>query len=184
MKKYLCSIPVIIMIVLLAGCNSGKASGMTSGGVNENTSYDSNGGYTNSATDASFSRDDYDYGIIGDLAKSDGYDVDLTNLSGNMVYAEVYDIMYSSSENYLGKSIRMKGAFDIYTDYYTKNEYTYCVIADALGCCAQGIEFVMPENMEPPELGAEIEVSGIFESYTENGNTFYRLNNTDVKVLQ
>ena len=99
-----------------------------------------------------------------------------------MVYAEVYDIMYSSSEKYIGKSIKMKGTFDIFTDYYTKGEYTYCVIADALGCCSQGIEFIMPEGMDLPEPGTEITVSGVFMPYQENGNTFYRLENTDVII--
>ncbi len=78
----------------------------------------------------------------------------------------------------------MKGTFDICSDYLTKEEFTYCVIADALGCCAQGIEFAFPENAEFPELGATIQVTGVFESYLDGDSIFYRLGNAEVETAE
>lgn len=98
-------------------------------------------------------------------------DLDLTQLSKTMVYAEVYNIMVNP-EDYVGKTVRMNGDYYIYTDDTTGQQYFYCVIRDATACCAQGIEFVLtgdykfPEDY--PEEGAFVTVSGRFDTYMED----------------
>ena len=49
--------------------------------------------------------------------------------------------MMSKPEEYEGKTIRIEGKY--YASYYpiTDKYYNYCLIADALACCSQGLEF-------------------------------------------
>ena len=113
-------------------------------------------------------------------------DIDLTALSGIMVYSEV-NSMISFPDNYIGKTVKMQGQFAIgyvYNTDGTPDESTArfaCVIADATACCAQGLEFALAGKPvypdEYPELGAEITVVGTFEWYEEDGCRYYRLGN-------
>ena len=104
-----------------------------------------------------------------------GVDVDLTALSGNMVYSQVYS-MASDPEQYLGKTVKMRGGFAVLEG--EEKTYFSCIISDATACCAQGIEFelsgqaVYPRDY--PTQGEEITVVGVFDSYEEemNGNTY------------
>ena len=112
--------------------------------------------------------------------------IDLTVLSSTMVYSEVYSMM-SFPDDYIGKTVKMKGQFVIgyvYNTDGTPDESTArfaCVIADATACCSQGLEFILTgEHTYPdeyPELGAEITVVGTFEWYEEDGCRYYRLGN-------
>ena len=111
-------------------------------------------------------------------------DVDLTTLSSTMVYAEVFNMMMNPND-YIGKTVKMRGAFGIgysYKEDGTMDEDTLvyaCVIADATACCSQGIEFVLSgEHTYPdeyPELGSEITVVGTFATYEEYSMLFCTL---------
>ena len=113
-------------------------------------------------------------------------DIDLTALSGIMVYSEV-NSMISFPDNYIGKIVKMQGQFTIYqaTDengaFIPDKMFFACMIADATACCAEGMEFVLEGDYtypdDYPELGAEITVIGEFQSYEENGMTWYHLVN-------
>ena len=113
-------------------------------------------------------------------------DIDLTALSGIMVYSEV-NSMISFPDDYIGKTVKMQGQFTIYqaTDengaFIPDQIYFACVIADATACCSQGLEFALAgEHTYPddyPELGAEITVVGTFEWYEEDSCRYYRLGN-------
>ena len=118
-------------------------------------------------------------------AKSaDGIDVDLTQLSSTMVYSEVYNMMVTP-ENYVGKNVKMDGQFGLYCGTNpdgTPNEdqlYYACIIADATGCCSQGLEFVLAGDRtypdDYPERGDYISVVGTFDLYEENGSKYCRL---------
>ena len=106
------------------------------------------------------------------VQSADGIDVDLTKLSSTMVYSEVYNMMISP-DNYIGKTVKMNGAFAYYEDPETKKQHFACIIADATACCSQGLEFILTgDHTYPndyPELGSEITVTGTFEVYTESG---------------
>ena len=105
-------------------------------------------------------------------------DVDLTTLSSTMVYSEIYNMMYEP-DRYVGKRIKMNGQFAVYEDSNTGAVYTTCIIMDATACCSQGLEFVLAgEHSYPaddPELGTEITVVGIFQTYEENGYMYCHL---------
>lgn len=114
-------------------------------------------------------------------------DYDLTQMSSDMVYATVYQMMVTPEE-YEGKTFRIDGNF--YATYYeaTKKYYFYCVIQDATACCAQGMEFVWEDGShiypdEYPKDNAEIVVEGTFETYREDGdeNLYCRLSDATLQ---
>ena len=114
-------------------------------------------------------------------------DVDLTVLSSTMVYSEVYNMLYFYPEDYYGKTVKMTGQFNVYqwvdeSGVVADMPVAYaCIISDATACCAEGMEFVLKDDLaypdDYPELGAEITVIGEFQPYEENGVTWYHLVN-------
>ncbi len=110
----------------------------------------------------------------------DGIDVDLTALSSTMVYSEVYNMM-TAPEAYVGKTVKMKGAFSVFHDETADANYYACIIQDATACCAQGIEFELTgEYSYPddyPEEGNEVCVVGVFDTYQEGEFTYCTLRN-------
>lgn len=103
-------------------------------------------------------------------------DYDLTVMSSDMVYATVYQMMVDP-DAYIGKTVRMNGLY--YGSYYepTGQYYHYCIIQDALACCAQGIEFVWGDGShiypdEYPEDETMVVVQGVFETYQEDGDEY------------
>lgn len=105
---------------------------------------------------------------------ADGVDVDLTQLSGVMIYSQVFD-MVSNPEQYKGKMIRIEGNYGEYKDEKTGNLYRACVIPDATACCSQGIEFVLKDDSNAEEdlvVGLPVAVQGTFDTYYE-GKTQY-----------
>ena len=110
-------------------------------------------------------------------------DLDLTRLSGTVVFSQVYDMM-AQPEAYIGKTVRMKGGFSYYQDPISGQEYFAAVIADATACCAQGIEFVWAgEHVFPadyPPLDTLITVTGTFNTYYEGEAMYVQLTDADV----
>ncbi len=116
--------------------------------------------------------------------EADDVDIDLTRLSSTMVYSEVYNMMYDPLP-YDGMTVRMRGAFSVELGYSIdglvdpSHNYFYCVIADALACCSQGLEFDLAGDYaypaDYPEEGAEITVTGVFELYEEDGFRYLHL---------
>ena len=110
-------------------------------------------------------------------------DVDLTAMSGNMVYAEVLN-MLTSPEDYVGKTVKMAGTFSYYHDDASGNTYYACLVKDATACCAEGIEFelagdaVYPDDY--PKLGSQFSVIGVFDSYREKEYSYCTLRNAEL----
>ena len=117
--------------------------------------------------------------VVVPEASNGEYDVDLTELDSNMVYAQVYDMVFGETD-YNGKSVRAKGIFDCYEDPHTNQRYYAVLISDAAACCAQGIEFELAgEYKYPddyPELGSEIIIHGIFNTYKDETGAYVQLN--------
>lgn len=114
-------------------------------------------------------------------------DYDLTQMGSDMVYATVYQMMMTP-EQYEGKTFRIQGSF--HAEYYepTQKYYEYCIIKDAMACCAQGLEFVWGDGShtypdEYPEENQEIMVEGIFETYTEEGDTHMYCRLSDAELI-
>lgn len=117
---------------------------------------------------------------VGKSGSSDGIDVDLTALSATMVYSEVFNMMVSP-EKYRGKTIKMAGQFYSSYDEIRDRRYYACLIMDATACCAQGMEFVLDGNYtypnDYPAEGGPVCVTGVFDSYEEDGCAYATLRN-------
>ncbi len=101
-------------------------------------------------------------------------DIDLTTMSGTMVYSQVYDIMINPLD-YLGQTLKLEGEF--HWEYFEPTEQTYyfVIIKDATGCCPQGLEFVNNSDVEFPVSGTVIEMVGVLEQYQDGNNSFFRI---------
>lgn len=112
-------------------------------------------------------------------------DLDLSQMSGTIVYAEVYNLVYDPAP-YLGEVLRIRGYYSFFRDPVSDNVYYACVIPDATACCMQGIEFVPAEEPADPdhyqEDNADLTVTGRLEMYDDNGISYLHL--TDARVEQ
>ena len=102
----------------------------------------------------------------GESVSANHVDIDLSRMSSTMVFTMVYK-MVTEPENFVGKRIKMKGAFSSYKDEETGRRFFGCVIKDALACCSQGLAFetAKPRKYpsEYPSEGTDITIVGIFE---------------------
>lgn len=105
---------------------------------------------------------------------SSGGMLDLTKLSSTMVYSEVFN-MLSSPDSYVGRTVKMSGTAACLSNPETNQLFYACIIADATGCCAQGLEYVLPDGEPYPEVDANITVTGTFALYYENGYKCFHL---------
>lgn len=198
MKKFGKYAALFLCILLITGCSNKKGNGGK--GVRITNSVDkviSNQiNNENDKTDTTESEESLINTVpnedtinsMEDVQKTKGkVDYDLTQMSSDMVYATVYQMMVAPKE-YEGKTFRIDGNF--YATYYeaTKKYYFYCVIQDATACCAQGIEFVWEDGShiypdEYPKDNAEIVVEGTFETYMEDGdeNLYCRLSDATLQ---
>jgi hypothetical protein len=108
----------------------------------------------------------------------DGIDYDLTKLSSDLIYAEVYNMMIFPKE-YIGRTVKVSGVFTVYYDEAKDKYHFACFVSDAAACCQQGIEFILEgDNVYPedyPAEGAEITITGVFGTYEEDGGTYWSL---------
>ena len=181
MKRLFCLLLAVCMMASLCACGKGreKDAGNDTLSSNEEASASAESIPTPKEQETSEESEQ-------PQASSNGVDVDLTVLSSTMVYSEVYNMLYNDPAHYLGKTVKARGTFSIYqlvTDGVLQPDpVAYaCIIADAAACCAEGMEFVLKDNLaypdDYPEPGAEITVIGEFQSYEENGMTWYHLVN-------
>jgi hypothetical protein len=121
-----------------------------------------------------------------DLGGNKKYDIDISRMSGTMVYSQVYQmVMYPSK--YLGKHIKMKGFFSSYYDEQLERRFYGCVIQDALACCSQGLAFELAKPRKNPEQypaeGDAIIVEGDFDyEKDEGGGGFPIIRNADMQT--
>lgn len=112
-------------------------------------------------------------------------DVDLTKLSTTMVYSELANMMNDPS-SYEGKTVKMQGQFMLTENTETGQQYYNVTVMDATACCQQGIEFIWTGHTYPddyPAVNSTIEVTGVFETYDEDGMTYCHLISDNVEVV-
>lgn len=163
MKKHI-FITAVIAAVILTGCSKTE---------NTKPSVIDSGISDSSVTTLHPSYDTFD---VHDSSNGE-YDVDLTQLSASMVYAQVYD-MVNNGDNYLGKTVKAKGPFSYFQETDGR-EFFAVIISDATACCSQGIEFVLDGDYsypdDYPDVGTEITVVGRFNYYKEGFYTYCQL---------
>ena len=64
-------------------------------------------------------------------------DLDLTKFSSVMVYSGLFNVM-SNPAAYVGKSIKLRGQFDMYHDEETGKDYYGVAVMDAGASCERG----------------------------------------------
>ncbi len=188
MKKVLCALIYAALMFSLAACGDGGSASRVD---NSQSSVDSvisaqiekeeTGGEVSASAEASPApaAQDAPAEPSPTTAESEA-EVDLTALSSTVVYSEVYNMMVMP-ENYIGKTVKMRGDYAMYHDEATGNNYFACIIKDATACCANGIEFVLTDDYSYPQdypaEGEEITVVGTFDTYDENGSIYCTLRN-------
>ena len=163
MKKRIYVLTVFLLCLSLVGCGNSSTAGESVGNAGK-TAQDAVQTQSSGST------------RTPETASAETVDVDLTKLGSTMVYSEVYNMM-NTPENYMGKRVRMKGAFAVAQG---DDKYYYaCLISDATACCAQGIEFVLREERaypdDYPQEGTEITVTGVFDTYNEGERQYCQL---------
>lgn len=107
----------------------------------------------------------------------------VVEIKEKMFIAQTNDI-YFNAEDYLGKTIKYEGIFDVYEDTETGAKY-YSVIRYGPGCCGvdanAGFEVRWDEDY--PASNDWVEAVGVLEEYEEDGNKYLRLNLSSLKVL-
>ena len=166
----------VLIFFTLAGCGDTGNSGKGVGGVTtvDQVISDQINAADNAPAEAASATQNGGLPVNMDALSATPVDYDLTTMNSDMVYATVYQFMVEP-DSYVGKSVRMKGLY--YVGYYepTAQYYHYCLIQDALSCCAQGLEFVWDDGShvypdEYPTEETEIVVQGVFDLYQEEGD--------------
>lgn len=148
MKKLIKYMMLFLCILLMTGCSNKKSVGgkniTTANSVDKIINEQINNENKDKTTDNKnlLSSNDSSKGTENAIKDTEGtqktkgtVDYDLTQMSSDLVYATVYQMMVTPEE-YEGKTFRIDGNF--YATYYeaTKKYYFYCVIQDATACCA------------------------------------------------
>ncbi|MGN0613271.1 MAG: hypothetical protein ACI4JB_05160 [Porcipelethomonas sp.] len=170
MKKSILIVSMIACMAMLGGC--GDSSGVESLAEAGSSSESSAESEVSSENDSSSAED---------------VDLDLTEMDGTMIYSMVND-MATNPDTYLGKTVSLKGNFASSYDETTKTTYYFVVVGDTTACCTQGVEFIWDENEHTypddyPAENAEVQISGVYGQYDENGNTYYYVAADDLTVL-
>ena len=108
--------------------------------------------------------------------KSGKIDVDLTKMNANMIYSYIFE-MIVEPDNYLGKTIKVKGFFYSVVDEESGERYFAVIIPDALACCKQGMEFKwLGDHTYPadyPQENQEITITGTYRTAIMEGDITY-----------
>lgn len=103
-------------------------------------------------------------------SQSNGIDIDMTKMSSTMIYSQIFNMLIMPEE-YINKTIKVKGFFEAYISPDDNNNSFTIIIPDATACCKQGLDFFWEgEHKYPtdyPNPGSEIIITGRFMS-TEN----------------
>ncbi|MDD6728302.1 MAG: hypothetical protein PUE08_03665 [Eubacteriales bacterium] len=119
------------------------------------------------------------------VADAQNVDVDLSKLSTTMFYSELANMM-NNPASYVGKTVKIRGQFTLTQNSETNQKYYNVTVTDATACCQQGLEFIWTGHNYPedyPQVNSTIEVTGVFQTYDENGLTYCHLISDDVKTV-
>lgn len=104
-------------------------------------------------------------------------DLDLSKMNYNMVSGVLFEIM--TSDDYIGKCIKIKGQFISNYDESTKSRHYAVVIYDPTACCQTGLMFIPRKEMSyPKDFPAEMSdysVTGILREKEIDGMSYLYL---------
>ena len=161
MKKL--SALILVWLLLLSGCG------------NQNTSSDAA-----DAANAANAKETSSETTVENTQESN----EVVEITENLFIAQTNEI-YLNSVDYLGKTIKYEGIFNVYEWEETDTTY-YQVIRYGPGCCGNdgvaGFEVIWDGDY--PKQDDWVEVIGILEEYEENGSQILRIRLTSLSVLE
>ncbi len=111
-------------------------------------------------------------------------DIDLTPLEGNNIFSEATDIL-SNADNYVGKTIRVKGYFSSSYDSHDDSRYFMVLIGELP--TEKGFEFIWDDNShkypdEYPKEKAEIIIEGELKSYQSEDHQYCYIATDEIQI--
>ncbi len=100
---------------------------------------------------------------------SDGIDLDFTKINYVMASGIIFDMLMNQND-YLGKKIKIKGAF--WADQSEPEPFLAVLLYDETACCQTGLTFKDVRRHYPedyPELLSEIEITGVYTKEEKDG---------------
>lgn len=165
-------VTVLLIAVLLCSCGAGDSK--------------ASAGQETVAPEAIEEEEDGPADIAEDLAEEPGTEdvyLDLSPLNSTMTVAELFN-MAAEPDEYVGKTIRLKGTFVLGEDEDGSVIYG-CLNTDATQCCTVVVQIIPKEQYrypdDFPEEEEEIIVEGVFDIATQG--QFQYLMMTDVDIL-
>ncbi len=158
MKKMICALLALLMIIALVGCGTEANNNSTPSGTQK----------------------DNTKSIDVDLTKLS------STMVYSEVYAMMTSPQdYIGKTVKMNGQFALYQATDANGQPVPDQIYFACVIADATACCQQGLEFVLAGNAkypdDYPELGTEITVVGEFQTYMEGTQQYCHLINAEME---
>ena len=185
MKRVSVMVLVLSVVLYLCSCSGGSSSDAKQKNAEAKAAVESliSGTGNNTGNEASFlsSLNQTSQSSAKQQKKSDPISIlDLSAMSDAMAYSMVINMGYDV-DSYIGKTVKMKGAFNYFVDPDTGNIYYACIFTDGTGCCTQPLEFVPSDQYvfpdDFPERMDDITVMGIFDTYEEGPYEYCTLRN-------
>lgn len=114
------------------------------------------------------------------------FNLDLTQMHPDMIFATVFMIV-QDPESVRGKTIKVKGNLYTFPTPDGKSTTQYCIIKDALKCCAQGLNLIPKKAFDKvPADDTQVLVEGVLEPYTVEGvpMTLCRIKDAKVEIVK
>lgn len=106
--------------------------------------------------------------------------MDLTGFSQTMLYSTVDNMLNVTPNDFLSKTIRLKGIYASGMNNFTNQPLNFIVVYDGTGCCTLGIEFETKDKV--PESGTVVTVEGTYEKYLEEDSVYFHLVDSKVTI--
>lgn len=167
-----------VCLVLLAGCSSNTPSANLPAKNNNGTQAVNAPGAAPSAVPSAnaVSGKHADTPVTAPAGK-------VVEIKEKLFIAQTNDIYFNAGD-YLGKTIKYEGIFDVYEVPETGAKY-YSVIRYGPGCCGVDANagFEVCWDKDYPAPNDWVEAVGVLEEYEEDGNKYLRLNLSSLQVL-
>ena len=157
MKKMICVLLALLMMVSLAGCGANAKENNPSNGTQKENAGSIDVDLTKLSSTMVYSE------VYNMMVSPSDYIGKTVKMNGQFA---IYQAYYADGQP------------------VPDQIYFACVIADATACCSQGLEFVLAgDNKYPedyPELGTDITVVGEFQTYMEGTQQYCHLINAEL----
>lgn len=158
MKKVICALLALLMIIALAGCGTEANNNSTPNGAQKENTESIDVDLTKLSSTMVYSE------VYAMMTAPEDYIGKTVKMNGQFALYQATDANGQPVPDQI---------------------YFACVIADATACCQQGLEFILAGDAkypdDYPELGSEITVVGEFQTYMEGTQQYCHLINAEIE---